>query len=89
MNDEQKWLEAAAGLEQDILYLKAALVTATSHAVPGLKNGIEQLKLAVAVFKSNADAGTSWPSPDNLFCIDIHSCARAISGLRGQFKIAN
>ena len=89
MKDDQKWLEAAAGLEQDILYLKAALVTATSHAVPGLKNGIERLKLAVAVFKNNAASGMSWPSSEDLLSIDLHSHAPLTAGIRRQLKLAN
>ena len=88
MNDDQKWLEAASGLEQDILYLKAALVTATSHAVPGLKNGIEQLKLAVAVFRNNAASGMSWPNPDCLFSIDLRSHASVTAGIRRPLKMA-
>ncbi len=89
MNDNEKWLEAAAGLEEDITYLKAALQSASGHAVPGLKKGIERLKLAVAVFQNNAAAGISWPSPDDLFCIDVLSAAQVTTGMRRQYKIAN
>jgi len=47
MDDRQKWMEAAAGIEQDIEYLRVAL----------------------AVYRKNAENGVPWPSPDDLYCI--------------------
>jgi len=89
MTDHQKWLAAAAGLEQDIVYLKSALVTATSQAAPTLKKGIEQLRLAVAVFRSNAAAGRRWPSGAELFSIDLHSSASMNAEMRQLCRTAN
>jgi hypothetical protein len=67
MNDDQKWLEAAIALEQDILYLQSA---ARASDVPEiLEKEIEYLRVALAVYKKNATAGVPWPSPDDLFCI--------------------
>ena len=61
MNDDQKWLEAAAALEQDILYLKAA---SRSSALPhGLDQEIGYLKVAVGVYRKNAAAGVAVAEP--------------------------
>jgi len=89
MNDDEKWLEAAAGLQQDILYLKIALQTATNNAARNLNKSIERLRVALAVYKKNAAAGIPWPSPDDLFCISTLSCAQVTTGMRRDFKIAN
>jgi hypothetical protein len=89
MNDNEKWLEAAVGLEQDILYLKTALQTATHDAKHSLKTGIERLQIVLAVYKKNAAAGIPWPSPDDLFCINALSCAQVTTGMRRHFKFAN
>jgi hypothetical protein len=89
MTDNQKWLEAAAGLEQDIVYLKSALVTATSQAVPMLKKGIERLRLAVAVFRSNAAAGMRWPSGAELLSIDLQSSTALRTAMYRQYNLAN
>ena len=67
MNDDQKWLEAAIALEQDILYLKSA--SRASDVPEVLEKEIECLRVALAVYKKNATAGVAWPSPDDLFCI--------------------
>ena len=89
MNDDEKWLEAVAGLEQDILYLRAALKTSTCRAARSLQESIEQLQMAIAVYKNNAAAGIPWPSPDDLFCINIFSHAQVATGMRRDFKFAN
>ena len=89
MTDNQKWLEAAAGLEQDIVYLKSALVTATSQAMPALKKSIERLKLAVDVFRSNAAGGMRWPSGAELFSIDLQSSAALYPGMYRRYNVAN
>ena len=88
MNDNEKWLEAAAGLEQDILYLKAALQSATRQAAANLRRSIERLQIAVAVYRKNAAAGMRWPSPDDLFCINVLS-AQVSTGIRRQFKFVH
>ena len=44
MDDDQKWLEAAAAIEQDIIYLKAATADAKRNGIPlGLEQEILQL----------------------------------------------
>jgi hypothetical protein len=89
MNDDQKWLEAAAGIEQDIHYLKAA--TRAGQASQGLEKEIECLQVALAVYKKNANAGVPWPSPDDLFCINAPSRIplQISTGMRRGFKIAS
>lgn len=87
MNDDQKWLEAAAGIEQDILYLRTA--AANSGAGRSLAEDIETLKIALAVYKRNASTGVPWPSPDDLFCINSFSSPQQVStAMRRDFKLA-
>jgi hypothetical protein len=82
MDDDQKWLQAAAGLEADILYLKAASLTS-------LENEIQQLRMALAVYKKNAATGVAWPSPDDLYCINaLPYGARVATATRRCFKTA-
>ena len=59
MDDNQKWLEAAAGLAQDLEYLKSTLSPAD----------LQNLRMAMAVYRNNAEVGVPWPSPDTLYCI--------------------
>ncbi|HKT49364.1 MAG TPA: hypothetical protein VJV96_03665 [Candidatus Angelobacter sp.] len=59
MDDYQKWLEAAAGIEEDIQYLKASLNT----------RDLGSLQTALAVYLKNACTGVAWPRPDDLYCI--------------------
>lgn len=59
MDDAQKWLEAAKGIEQDLEYLELSLS----------ERDIEQLKIALAVYRKNAASGVPWPNPDDLYCI--------------------
>ena len=59
MDDSQKWLEAAAGIEQDLEYLKSALTP----------EDLKQLRLALALYHQNAASDVPWPSPDDLYCI--------------------
>ena len=87
MDDDQKWLEAAAGIEQDILYLRTA--AAKSGGTLGLAKDIERLKVALAVYRKNASTGVRWPSPDDLFCIDSFSSPQQVStAMRRDFKLA-
>ncbi|HZU33594.1 MAG TPA: hypothetical protein VFB79_20940 [Candidatus Angelobacter sp.] len=82
MDDNQKWLLAAAGLEEDIRYLKAASLT-------GLEKDIQQLRMALAVYKKNAATGVAWPSPDDLYCIQaLPYGARVATATRRDFKTA-
>jgi len=89
MNDDQKWLEAAAALEQDILYLKAA--SRAGELPHRLDQEIGYLKVAVSVYRKNAAAGVAWPSPDDLYCINIPSCMSlpVATDTRRDFKIAS
>jgi hypothetical protein len=59
MDDYQKWLEAAAGIEEDIQYLKDSLNT----------RDLASLQTALAVYLKNAHTGVAWPRPDDLYCI--------------------
>jgi hypothetical protein len=70
MNDDQKWLEAAAAIEQDIIYLKAAMADAKRNGIPlGLGQEILQLNVVLDVYRMNAANGVAFPDPDVLFCI--------------------
>ena len=70
MNDNQKWLEAAAAIEQDIIYLKAAMADAKRNGIPlGLGQEILQLNVVLDVYRMNAANGVAFPHPDVLFCI--------------------
>ncbi len=91
MDDDQKWLEAAAGIEQDIGYLKVAMGAGILNGVPsGLEQDIQRLKTVLSVYKKNAAKGVAWPKPDDLFCIhDIPYGAQQVSvATRRDFKIA-
>ncbi len=59
MDDHQKWLEAAAGIEEDIRYLNASLNP----------RDLGSLQTALAVYLKNAHSGVAWPRPDDLYCI--------------------
>lgn len=88
MNDDQKWLDAAVALEQDILYLQSASRASDTPEI--LENEIECLRVAQTVYKKNAAAGTPWPSPDDLFCIDTFPSApsQVFTSTRRDFKFA-
>lgn len=71
MDDDQKWLEAAAAIEQDIIYLKAAMVDSSQrNGIPlGLEQDILQLNMVLGIYRANAACGVAFPHPDDLFCI--------------------
>lgn len=70
MDDNQKWLEAAAAIEQDIIYLKAAMADAQRNGtLLGLGQEILQLNVVLDVYRMNAASGVAFPNPDVLFCI--------------------
>ena len=70
MDDNQKWLEAAAAIEQDIRYLKAAMADAKRNGIPlGLEQDILQLNVVLGIYRTNAASGVAFPQPDDLFCI--------------------
>ena len=87
MDDDQKWLAAAAGIEQDIRYLKAAMRAGTTAT---LEQDIHYLRTVLAVYKKNAAKGVAWPNPDDLYCINILPFApRQVStAMRRDFKTA-
>jgi hypothetical protein len=70
MDDDQKWLEAAAAIERDITYLTAAMADAKRNGIPlGLEQDILQLNVVLDIYRTNAANGVAFPHPDDLFCI--------------------
>jgi hypothetical protein len=89
MDDDQKWLLAAAGIEEDISYLKAAMVSGQWKVAPGLDQDIQQLKTVLSVYRKNATKGVAWPKPDDLFCIQtLPYNKQASTATRKSFKTA-
>ncbi|MGB9121214.1 MAG: hypothetical protein WCE73_11385 [Candidatus Angelobacter sp.] len=71
MDDNQKWLEAAAAIEKDITYLKAAMADAKRNGIPlGLEQEILQLNVVLDIYRTNSASGVVFPHADDLFCID-------------------
>ena len=60
MDDKQKWLELAAGIEEDLEYCRKDLK----------EEEIRELLLALAMYRGNATTGVPFPAPDDLFCIE-------------------
>jgi len=89
MDDDQKWLEAAAAIEQDILYLKAA--ARAQQLAHGWEHEIRCLKVAMEVYRKNAASGVPWPCPDDLFCINALSSLplHVSTGMRRGYKLAS
>lgn len=70
MNDNQKWLEAAAAIEQDIIYLKTAMADAKRNGILlSLGQEILQLNVVLDVYRMNAASGVAYPHSDVLFRI--------------------
>jgi hypothetical protein len=91
MDDDQKWLAAAAGIEQDISYLKAAMHADKSDGTyASLAQDIQYLKTVLAVYRKNAANGVAWPNPDDLFCIHTLPFApqQISTATRRDFKTA-
>ena len=91
MDDDQKWLEAAAAIEQDIYYLRKALCACDKRGgATSLQQDIKQLKIVLSVYKNNAASGASWPSPDDLYCIETIPCVphQVATATRRSFKTA-
>ena len=92
MDDDQKWLEAAAAIEQDIQYLKSAMVEGKRNGIPsGLEREILQLKVVLGVYRKNAAHKVVFPHPDDLYCIStLPHCAQAAStATRRDYRIAS
>jgi hypothetical protein len=81
MDDYQKWLEAAAQIALDIEYLRGSLQT----------QDLEQLQIALSVYRKNAESGVPWPSPDDLYCINARpqgNEVRISTEMRQDFRLA-
>jgi hypothetical protein len=81
MDDYQKWLEAAAGIEQDLEYLRLSLP----------ESDIRSLHIALDIYRKNAANNVPWPNPDDLFCITSipHGThARIATDMRRDYKTA-
>ena len=81
MDDNQKWLEAAAGIEEDIHYLKNSLSA----------QDLTSLQIALAVYLKNARTGVAWPRPDDLYCIETHGSESqrfVATETRADYKLA-
>lgn len=92
MDDDQKWLEAAAAIEQDIHYLKAAMGEGKRNGIPSsLEQEILQLKVVLGVYRKNATHGVVFPRPDDLYCISAlpHSAQAASTAIRRDYKVAS
>lgn len=92
MDDDQKWLEAAAAIEQDICYLRAAMSEGKGNGIPsGLKQEILQLKVVLGVYRKNAAHGVVFPHPDDLYCISTlpHGAQAASTATRRDYKVAS
>ena len=89
MDDDQKWLEAAAAIEQDITYLKAAMANAERNGIPlGLEQEILELGAVLGVYRANAANGVAFPNPDDLFCIRNLSYGTIQTATRRDFKVS-
>jgi hypothetical protein len=91
MDDDQKWLEAAAGIEQDIGYLKAAIGSSLMSGIHSmLEQDIQRLKTVLSVYRKNAAKGIAWPRPDDLFCIQTlpYGAQQISTATRRDFKTA-
>jgi hypothetical protein len=70
MDDDQKWLEMAAAIEQDIIYLKTAMADAKRNGLLlGLEQEILQLNVVLGIYRTNAANSIAFPDPDDLFCV--------------------
>lgn len=81
MDDYQKWLEAAAGIQEDIQYLKGSLSP----------RDLNSLQTALAVYLKNARTGVAWPRPDDLYCIqELGSESQRVvaTATRPDYKLA-
>ena len=91
MDDDQKWLEAAAAIEQDIRYLKTAMANSKRNGIPSsLDQDILQLKVVLGIYRRNASTGVAFPNPDDLYCISAlrQGARQADTATRRSFKLA-
>jgi hypothetical protein len=81
MDDYQKWLNAAAGIEQDLEYLRFSLS----------EGDVLQLRIALDIYRTNAANDVPWPDPDDLLCITMipqGANARIATDMRRDYKTA-
>jgi hypothetical protein len=91
MDDNQKWLEAAAAIEQDIRYLRAAMSDGKRNGIPsGLDREILHLNVVLGVYRTNALSGVAFPNPDDLYCINAlpYGARQVSTAMRRDFKTA-
>lgn len=90
MDDNQKWLEAAAAIEQDIIYLKTAMADAKRNGILlSLGQDILQLNVVLDVYRMNAASGVPFPHSDVLFCISTsYDAANAARSTRQGLKVS-
>ena len=91
MDDDQKWLEAATAIEQDIRYLQAAMGEGRRNGIPsGLEQEIFQLNVVLGVYRKNAAHKVVFPHPDDLYCISSLPCGAqaASTATRRDYRIA-
>ena len=92
MDDDQKWLEAAAAIEQDIHYLQAAIGEGKRNGIPsGLEHEILQLNVVLGVYRKNAAHRVVFPHPDDLYCISTlpYGAQAASTATRRDYRIAS
>jgi len=92
MDDDQKWLEAAAAIEQDIRYLRAAMGEGNRNGIPsGLEQEILKLKVVLGVYRKNAAHGGVFARPDDLYCISTlpYGAQAASTAVRRDYKVAS
>ena len=92
MDDDQKWLEAAAAIEQDIHYLQAAMGEGKRNGIPsGLEQEILQLNVVLGVYRRNAAHKVVFPRPDDLYCISAlpYGAQAASTAIRRDYRIAS
>jgi hypothetical protein len=92
MDNDQKWLEAAEAIEQDIKYLRAAMGDGKRNGIPsGLDQEIRHLHVVLGVYLTNAASGIAFPNPDDLFCISAlpYGAREASTATRRSFKTAS
>jgi hypothetical protein len=84
-----KWLEAAAAIEQDIIYLKIAIADSKRSGIPlGLEQENPHLNAVLGIYRTNAASGVPFPHPDDLFCISNLSYGKTqmATATRRNFK---
>ena len=92
MDDDQKWLEAAAAIEQDIRYLQAAMGEGKRNGIPcGLEQEILHLNVVLGVYRKNAAHKVVFPHPDDLYCISAspYGAQVASTATRRDYRIAS